>query len=141
VRPQVNEQELPVADVLPFTLPGAVRAAPVIPVAPVMSATAPKYEQPVPFAMPDWQQQMGVVMTRVTESITVPVSTQAQLPQALMAEQFFARETGERAAAQQQAGPVNLKAHDPIKDGLAEADDWSVADSALIKKYASEPGE
>ena len=60
VRAQVYEQELPVADVLPFAVPGVARAAPAInprsqaalaevtpePVAPVMTAAAPKYEEP-----------------------------------------------------------------------------------------------
>ncbi|MEQ1694969.1 MAG: hypothetical protein ABL901_03925 [Hyphomicrobiaceae bacterium] len=175
VRAQVNEDVLPVADVLPFTPPNLARpgpaynprsqavaaewehAAPVhvtptpglpmapvqsfVPPAPEMTATAPKYEEPVNFTTPDWQQQMGVVMTRVTESITVPVSSQAELPQALMAAGFMARRAAHAGAASVEAEPVVLIAHHAVEGAAAEGDDWSVADTALIKKYASQPGE
>lgn len=162
VRAPGGDGGLPVADVLPFTPPNIVRPgpaynprsqvavaeweqaapvyetrAPAAPVAPVMTAAAPKYEAPVSFSTPDWQHQMGVVMTRVTESITVPVSTQAQLPQALMAAGFMSR----RAAPQDRTEPVTLIAHHQVDDVLREGDSWSVADTALIKKYASQPGE
>lgn len=174
VRPPVHD-ELPVADVLPFTPPNLARpgpaynprsqaaaaewepAAPVYvtpapvapmapvqsmaPVAPVMTATAPKYEEPVSFATPDWQHQMGVVMTRVTESITVPVSSQAELPQALMAVGFMGRRTAHEPAPDVEAEPVALIALQPVEDAPHEHDGWSVADTALIKKYASQPGE
>ena len=165
VRAPGGDGGLPAADVLPFTPPNIVRpgptynprsqvavaeweraapvyearvpVAPVAPVAPVMTAAAPKYEAPVSFSTPDWQHQMGVVMTRVTESITVPVSTQAQLPQALMAAGVMSR----RAAPQDRTEPVTLIAHHQVDDVSPEGDNWSVADTALIKKYASQPGE
>ena len=91
----------PVADVLPFTPPAAARpgsgnnpqgslaavavVAPAIHTGPVSALVeqapilAPVSNEPEPR---DWQREIGVVMTRVTESITVPVS-EASLPNAL----------------------------------------------------------
>ena len=74
-------------------------------------------------------------MTRVTESITVPVSSEARLPQALMAAGFM-----NAAAREITVEPVSLpEQHSPA--AASETDGWSVADAALIKKYASQPGE
>ena len=163
VRAPGFDTELPLADVLRFTPPSAARAAPAYqpraqvavadweqaapvyvtpaPAAPVHTATPPKYQEPASFATPDWQHQMGVVMTRVTESITVPVSSEARLPQALTAVGFMGHRAEVQAAAQSEPEPVTLIAHHPVQDASIEGDDWSVADTALIKKYANQPGE
>jgi len=147
-------QPASVADVLPFAPPPIPRPAPLynprsqvavaefmdvmpdVTSAPIQPATPIRPVEPASFATPDWQQQMGLVMTRVTESITVPVSTQAQLPHALMAAGFMSR----AAANEGMAEPVALIAH-ANADGSGDTDSWSVADTALIKKYAAQPGE
>ena len=144
LRAPIHAVELPVADVLPFTPPSVGRPGPTYNPRSQTSVAewaqtpaAPKYEEPATVTTAGLQQQMGIVMTRVTESITVPVSTQAQLPQALLAAGFLDR----RPSSQAQEEPVFLIAHDGEQDGPSESDEWSVADSALIQKYASQPGE
>jgi hypothetical protein len=77
----------------------------------------------------DWQNELGIVMTRVTESITVPVSSEARLPQALMAAGLFAAARPTETAQIEHNRPVD-------RNG-----DWSDADAALARRYANNPAE
>jgi hypothetical protein len=140
----------PVADVLPFAQPGGYRAATpytyhgsLAVLEPTSAFVMPDAERSAVSASPgvDLQTRQSqpsatMTMTRVTERITVPVSSQAQLPRALMAVFQSATE-----AIDTQAERPTLLAHDPKRDGDGDSDDWSVADATLIRKYARQPAE
>ncbi len=127
-----NSNTAPAADVLPFQPPAAPRPAPsYTPRGSLAVAVTPEpVAETAPMMIPDWQSQIGVMMTRVTETMTVPVSSAARLPQALAAAGFI-------------AGPMVQTAADDVSttEVAIASDDWSVADAALIKKYARQPGE
>ena len=111
----------PVAEVVPFTPPPAPRYAPQ-PGPRATSAAVAVAEAPAaaftPAAAPDWQHEIGVVMTRVTESITVPVSQAAALPRSLHAAGLLA------------AQPAAL-----------ENPDQDAAVSDFARRYVRQPGE
>ena len=139
-----NTAPAPVADVLPFSPPAVARPGPQynprasLALAELHTEWPAKQPHERPSvngqfpaaATPDWQDQIGVVMTRVTESITVPVSSAARLPLGLAPADF-----------------VTAHAPAPTLDAAAapqlpeDADKWSLADTALVKKYASQPAE
>ncbi len=136
----------PVADVLPFALPAGPRLGgglanrwpTVMPEAIAKAETAElPAELPNDFA-PQWVNSgpSTVTMTRVTESITVPVSTQAQLPQALMTSLF------KPAVEPSYSSPPTLALRAPDETPTdRDGDTWSVADAALIRKYARPPAD
>ena len=110
------------ADVLPFVPPVGARAA----------------AQPPPLPdteIPDWQRDMGLILTRVTEQITVPVSSQARLPQAFLAAGFLPPKPPLQVTASSD-DPVG---DPPVREG--DVDTWTQADTALIRKYANGPAE
>ena len=82
----------------------------------------------------DWQREIGVVMTRVTETMTVPLSTQALLPPALMA-----AVAARQAAVQRDSsgGPALITA--TAETQKADEIDQTVTDFA--RRYVRQPGE
>jgi hypothetical protein len=129
-----NSNTAPVAEVLLFQPPAAARPVPTPPSRGALAAavTPEPFAEPASMMTPDWQNQIGVVMTRVTESVSVPVSSAARLPQALAAAGFIGAGAPDPKGAITVAGTTEL---------APAADDWSLEDTALIKKYASQPGE
>ncbi|MBX9925817.1 MAG: hypothetical protein K2Y05_05625, partial [Hyphomicrobiaceae bacterium] len=85
----------------------------------------------------DWQRQLGIVMTRVTESITVPVSSEAQLPGALLAAGIV--RSGHAVEPVPMSKSVDLAAQPEHLTLAVEAPtypgDWSETDTALAKRY------
>lgn len=155
VRPPQAEPILPAAHVVPFSptpvakpySPSPVNTslamaepvqafAPQPGVVPALSQIEAWPPQPTHAVAPDWQNQIGLVMTRVTESISVPVSSQARLPEALMG-------MGLRpaAATPNLSDQAAILLAQPEGRHSSEREDWSPADAALIRKYASQAGE
>ena len=151
-----------VADVLPFTPPAVARPGPQynprgagpagnaamatlydpLPVAiaePMQSIVSPPAVAPVASVeVPDWQREIGIVMTRVTESITVPLSSEARLPQALFA--------AARAATTGAPAPVEATAETvepPRIVGLSPAagEDFDTTVTDFARRYVRGPAE
>ena len=144
-RPAANSNTAPaampapaaqVAEVLPFAPPPMPRpAAPRGGATALAIAEAPTFESPVPeaglaSATPDWQREIGVVMTRVTESITLPVS-QAAIPASLLA-----------ASVKRSAIEPTLQTDNSSADKApVPAEDFDPVVSDFARRYVRQPGE
>lgn len=89
-------------------------------------------EPEISLQSPDWHQQRGIVMTRVTESITLPVTSEAELPRALVSAGLLREQP-----VVPEAPPMELPPPLPPLD----KPDWTDADAAIARRYAIQPAE
>jgi hypothetical protein len=154
-----------IADVLPFTPPAAVRPGPQYnPRGSAAAAIATAYEPSTHAetatqvvtsveqaatlrqvdAPPstDWQRDIGIVMTRVTESITVPVTSEASLPRALMAALSKTAVTTQSTPVLP-VHPVQRLTHSDDGEPSPEAtpEDWDVTVTDFARRYVRRPAE
>ena len=81
-----------------------------------------------------WQDELAVVMTRVTESIRMPVTSAAQLPVG------FSRDVSSTAFSPEKAvfPPSEANTAPSITAPIAsKLEEWSAADGAIARKYAT----
>ena len=130
----------PLADVVPFApaiahadtppvlrSPQAELAEPLAEAAALMPAVAP-VSRPA-FDTVDWQSQLGIVMTRVTESISVPMPPSVPPLLAMTSESGGMPEQGELPLTTEDVavGPG---------PSIGAASEWTATDMALARRYA-----
>jgi hypothetical protein len=158
-----------IADVLPFSPPAASRPGPQYNPRGSAAAIATAYQPSMHIetatqvvtpveptttilhkvaAIPstDWQREIGIVMTRVTESITVPVTSEARLPHALMAS--LAKIAAGTEVPAGPATPVqNVALIETTNDdenepnSQASTEDWDVTVTDFARRYVRRPAE
>jgi hypothetical protein len=160
--PVIEVAPTPVADVLAFSPPAAFRPGPqynprgsvavALPepvdapasfqaVAQPAISAAVQLAQPVAdgdrVIVPEWQNAMSVVISRVTESITVPV-TEASLPHALMNAGLM---RGAAAARSVDTVEMSQVAAPSVALPAPDTAEWSDSDTEIAKRYARLPAE
>ncbi len=130
---------------------GALAVAYPTPAPHLVPVAAPLTSQPEFSAVSDWQSTLGVVVSRVTESVTIPYNvpvTQATLPRAFM--QAAALRHSHAAPIQSEVNPVAqvstvLELEDLVPEledqAPSNVSDWNETDTQIAARYARKPPE
>jgi hypothetical protein len=133
---------------LSYNINGALAVAYPTPAPQPAAVTAARAPQPEFTPVNDWQNTLGVVVSRVTESVTIPYTvpvTEATLPHALMQAASLRQNFASPAPVAVTPAVLELEDLGPYNDETSADEptlqDWNDTDTQIAARYARKPTE